>query len=197
MSHAASAKTDANGRFVFSRVAPVDVWLTRLVMVRSNDWRQSGQHYLKVLPGDQIKVQLGGDGHPVSCRVEWDSTNKLVFYGSMWANQKHWLRPSPDGAAMSLEENRQYERAWRDSPEGEFFKSEVRNYEFPVQPDGTFWVDDLRPGTYRLQVRADEPVPGGKGTRRAAVAEIQVSVPKMARSQSGEPIDPGTLYPAY
>ena len=98
---------------------------------------------------------------------------------------------------MSLEENRQYERAWRDSPEGELFKSEVRNYEFPVQPDGSFSVDDVHPGTYRLQVRADEPVPGGKGTRRAAVAEIQVSVPEMARGQSGEPIDLGTLYPAY
>jgi len=98
---------------------------------------------------------------------------------------------------MSLEENRQYERAWRDSPEGELFKGEVRNYEFPVQPDGAFWVDDVRPGTYRLQVRADEPVPGGKGTRRTAVAEIQVSVPETSSGQRDEPIDVGSLFPAY
>ena len=193
--HNASTKTDVNGRFVFPRVAPIDVWLTRMVMVRTNDWRQSGHQYVKVLPGDRLQVQLGGLGHVLTGRVEWDSTNKLVFYGSMWADQEGGIRHPRGWKTMSREEQRNYERAWRDSPESELFKDSVRNYEFPVLANGTFRVDDVLPGNYRMQVRADEPVPGGKGMRHAAAVEIRVHVPELSGGVSDKPIDLGTLAP--
>lgn len=193
--HGASTKTDANGRFVFPRVAPVDVWLTRTVMVRTNDGRQSGHHYVKVLPGDQLQVQLGGSGRALTGRVPWDPTNQLVFYGSMWANPARGIRHPRNWKALSREEQRQYERAWRDSPEGELFKDSVRTYEFPVQSNGIFRVDDVLPGPYRMQLRADEPVPGGKGMRRAAEVEIPVDVPELFAGESDEPIDLGVLAP--
>jgi hypothetical protein len=193
--HGTSTKTDANGRFVFPRVAPVDVWLTRTVTVRTNDGRQSGHHYVKVLPGDRLLVQLGGVGRALTGRILWNSTNKLVFYGSMWADQSRGIRHPRDWKTMSREEQRKYERAWRDSPEGELWKDSVRNYEFPVQPDGAFRVDDVLPGGYQMQVRADEPVPGGKGARHAAVVEVRVSVPELVAGESDEPIDLGTLVP--
>jgi hypothetical protein len=193
VSHGTSTRTDAEGRFVFPRVAPVDVWLTRTVMVRTNDGRQSGHRYVKVMPGDRIQVQLGGLGRALTGRVAWDSTNRLTFYGSMWASQKHGIRHPRDWKEMSKEEQRQYERAWRDSPEGELFKNAVRNYEFAVGPDGTFRVDDVLPGSYRMQVRADEPIPGGKGMRRAAETELRVEVPDPPAGETDSPIDLGTL----
>ncbi|HXI52703.1 MAG TPA: sigma-70 family RNA polymerase sigma factor [Candidatus Saccharimonadales bacterium] len=193
--HHASTRTDANGRFVFPRVAPVDIWVTHLVQVRSNDWRQSGHQYLKVLPGDRLAVRLGGTGRAVSGRVSWDGPTKLVFYGSMWASQAPGMKHPRGWKNLSREEQRSLERAWRDSPEGEAFKDSVRTYEFPLQPNGVFRVDDVRPGSYRMQVRADEPAPGGKGTRHAASIEVQVDVPEMAAGQSDEPIDLGLLVP--
>jgi RNA polymerase sigma factor (sigma-70 family) len=193
--HGASTKTDANGRFVFPRVAPIDVWLTRTVMVRTNDGRQSGHQYVKVLPGDRLQVQLGGLGHALTGRVGWDSTNKLVFYGSMWAEQEGGIRHPRGWKTMSREEQRNYERTWRDSPESELFKDSVRNYEFPVLPNGIFRVDDVLPGNYRMQVRADEPAPGGKGMRHAAAVEIRVHVPELSGGVSDKPIDLGTLAP--
>jgi len=195
VSHAASAKTDAAGRFVFPRVAPVDVWLTRQVMVRSNDWRQSGHHYVKVSPGDQIVLQLGGDGHPVTGRVLWDSTNKLVFHGSMWAKQRHGMHPPRGWRQMSDKERRDYEREWRDSPEGELFKGEVRNYEFAVSPEGALWVEDVLPGSYRLQVRTEVPATGAKNAQQAAVAEVDLDMPETPDGGNDEPLDIGTLYP--
>jgi len=165
------------------------------VMVKSNDWRQSGHHYVKVLPGDQMVVQLGGKGRTLTGEVSLDPTSKLVFYGTMWANQKHSMRWPRNVAQMTIDEKRQYERAWRDSSEGELFKNEVRNYEFPVQPDGTFRVNDVLPGSYRLNVRADERRPDGKGMRNAAVAEIPVYVSELLADESDEPIDLGTLTP--
>jgi hypothetical protein len=46
-----------------------------------------------------------------------------------------------------------------------------------------------------MQVRADEPVPGEKGTRHAAAVEIRVGVPEMSAGESDDPIDLGTLLP--
>lgn len=59
--------------------------------------------------------------------------------------------------------------------------------------NGTFRVDDVLPGTYRMQLRADEPVPGGKGMRHAAEVEILVDVPELLAGESDEPIDIGML----
>jgi hypothetical protein len=74
----------------------------------------------------------------------------------------------------------------------------VRNYEFAVRPDGTFRVDDVLPGIYRMHVRADEPRPDGKGSRHAAVVEIHVDVPEMAdpNNAKDESIDLGSLVPS-
>ena len=193
--HALSVRTDANGRFIFPRVAPGDIWLTRTVAVRPGDGRQSGHHYVKVAPGDHVQVQLGGTGRTLTGRMEWSLDEKLVFYGSMWAKDKHGMRAPPDWRNMSAGEKRKYVREWRESTEGELFKQEVRNYEFPVQPDGTFRVDDVLPGRYRMQVRADANMPRGQSPRLAASTEIQVNVPEIFPGESDEPIDLGTLYP--
>jgi RNA polymerase sigma factor (sigma-70 family) len=192
VSHTFSVSTDAEGRFVFPRVAPTDVWLTRLVAVKPGDGRQSGHHYVKVRPGDRLQVTLGGTGCVVTGRLQPFTDTNLLFYGSMWARESHGMRTPRDWRQMSAEDKRLYIRAWRDSTEGELFKQEVRNYEFPVQPDGTFRVEDVRPGSYRMQVRATAKVPPGRPPRLAAkVEEIQVDVPEA--SELDGPLDVGTL----
>jgi RNA polymerase sigma factor (sigma-70 family) len=197
VSHSQSTQTDANGRFVFPRVAPMDVWLTHDVMVWPGEARPSGHHHIKVSPGDDIVVQLGGIGRTVTGRIEWPGDDKLFFYGSLWSNQKHYMRDPPGWRTMSAEEKRQYELAWRDSPDGELFKDEVRNYEFPVQRDGTFRVPDVLPGSYRMQVRADASRAAGQSPRLAATArEIKVIVPEITVGEADETIDVGTLYPS-
>jgi hypothetical protein len=195
VSHGASAKTDANGRFVFPRVAPGDIWLTRSVTIRPGEARQSGHHYVKVAPGQHVNVELGGIGRSVMGRIQWDSTEKLAFYGTLWAKESHNMRNPPNWRDMTSEERRRYVRQWRDTPQAERFKDEVRNYEFPVKADGTFWVDDVLPGRYRMQVRADANLPKGQSPRLAAKAEIHVDVPDTSGNDSEPPLDLGTLYP--
>jgi RNA polymerase sigma factor (sigma-70 family) len=195
VSHSASAKTDANGRFVFSRVAPGDIWLTRSVTIRPGEARQSGHHYVKVAPGQHVNVEFGGIGRSVMGRIQWDSTEKLAFYGTLWAKESHNMRNPPNWRDMTSEERRRYIRQWRDTPQAERFKDEVRNYEFPVKADGTFWVDDVLPGRYRMQVRADANLPNGQPPRLAAKAEIHVDVPETSGNNSEPPLDLGTLYP--
>jgi len=138
-------------------------------------------------------VQFGGNGRAVMGRMEYNSAEKLNFYGTLWA-QDHGMRAPPNWREMSAEEKRKYVRSWRGSPQGERFKNEVGNFEFPVKPDGTFWVDDVRPGRYRMQVRTDAKVPKGQSPRLAAMAEIHIDVPEAA-GNSDAPVDVGTLYP--
>jgi len=193
--HGTSARTDANGRFAFPRVAPGDVWLTHRVSVQPGDERQSGHQYVRVEPGSQVRVQLGGVGVAVTGRVDWPFNDRLNFYGTMWANQSHGMRPPDNWNTMTMEEKRVYERIWRNSPEGEQFKKEVRNYEFRVQPDGSFRVEDVLPGSYQMQVRADAQKRKGESARLAASAETQVEVPKTTSRKFDEAIDAGVLSP--
>ena len=192
VSHNFSVKTDENGRFIFPRVAPGDVWLTHTVAVRPGDGRQSGHHYVKVEPGDRLEVMLGGIGRLVTGRIETNFPTNLVFYGSMWANETHGMRNARNWRSMSDEEKRLFTREWRNSPQSDTFKQEVRNYEFPVQRDGTFRVPDVLPARYRMQIRADAPREPGKPGRQAAVVEITVIVPDGSKD---EPFDVGTLVP--
>jgi hypothetical protein len=196
VSHDMSVKTDANGRFIFPRVAPGDVWVTHTVAVRPGDGRQSGHHYVKVEPGDRLEVMLGGTGRLVTGRIETDLPTNLVFYGSMWANETHGMRNARNWRSMSDEEKRLFIRDWRSSPQSDTFKQEVRNYEFPVQRDGTFRVPDVLPARYRMQIRADAPREPGKPGRHAAVVETTVIVPELpAGEPADEPFEVGTLVP--
>jgi hypothetical protein len=190
VSHGVSVNTDEQGRFVFPRVAPGDVWLTRTVTVRPRDGRQSGHHYIKVLAGQTNRVSLGGFGCTLAGRVVWDGPEKPVFHGSMWAQQNHNMRPPRGWRQMAVDERRVYERQWRDSSEGELFKCEVRNYEFAVGPDGSFRVEDILPAHYRMQVRSDGFRIGGK----TPAAEIEIDVPEVDESKE-EGLDIGDLMP--
>ena len=151
-----------------------------------------------MLPGQTTRVQLGGIGRPVTGQVAWDSAEGLVFSGSMWSSANSVndrMRPPPGWRQMTSESSRLYERKWRTSPEGEEWKHQVRNYEFPVAPDGTFRVDDVVAGSYRMQVRAEAPGFAGQGKRQIAVAEVNVEVPDLPEGRSDEPLDIGALRP--
>jgi hypothetical protein len=148
-------------------------------------------------PGENLQVNLGGTGCLLTGRVDFaEMPTNLVFYGSMWAREVQPMRTPRNWRSLPAEERRRAVREWRDSPDSDPFKKSVRNYEFPVRADGFFRVDDVLPGSYRMQIRADAPeVPGEK--RRSGLAakvEIQVEVPET--SEAGETLDLGALVPA-
>ena len=98
--------------------------------------------------------------------------------------------------SLPAEERRRTVREWRDSPESEPFKKSVRNYEFPVRSDGSFRVEDVRPGSYRLQIRADRPVVRGEGPRPAGLAaKVEMQIEVAESLEADETLDLGVLVP--
>jgi hypothetical protein len=190
VSHSSSARTDANGKFVFAKVAPGDLWLTQFVEVRPRDRRESGHQFVHLEPGETVTVQLGGKGQPIVGKVECDSSAKLLFIGSMWAHAPAMRHPR-NWNKMDAEERRVYERQWRSSPESLGFKEGVRNYGFAVRPDGTFRLDDVLPGKYRMQVRGETP--GKKNAEQVAVGEIEVEVGEVPGGWTEEAFDVGVI----
>ncbi|HKX62346.1 MAG TPA: sigma-70 family RNA polymerase sigma factor [Verrucomicrobiae bacterium] len=195
--HGMSVQTDAEGRFVFPRVAPGDVWLTRSVAVRPGEGRESGHHYVRVGPGENLQVTLGGTGCLLTGRVDTaEVPTNLVFYGSMWARESQPMRTPRNWRSLPAEERRRMVREWRDSPDSEPFKQSVRNYEFPVRRDGSFTVEDVLPGSYRMQIRADRPVVPGERPRSAGLAaKVEMQVEVQETSEANETLDLGVLVP--
>jgi peroxiredoxin len=90
------------------------------------------------------------------------------------------------------------ERWWKDwlkSDEGKAYRLAYRGYDFVIEPDGTFRIEDVVAGTYRLLVRLrDDPDDrrGGLGDMLAR-AEHQFTIEEMPGGCSDEPLDLGEM----
>jgi len=192
VSHGAAVPTDADGKFIFGKVAPGDLWLTHIVQIRSNDWRESGHQLVHLNPGETVQVQLGGKGQPIIGKVEGENPFELEFHGSMWAEAPGARRPA-NWNKMDFEAKRNFERQWRESPQSRTFKESVRNYEFAVAPDGSFRVDDVLPGKYRMQVRTEARSPVDKKMQQVTMGEISVEIAEIPGGRTDEPFDVGVI----
>jgi hypothetical protein len=185
------AKTDEGGRFVFPRVAPGDLWLARRVEVRPGGRRESHHTFVEVKPGETLRVELGAAGRAVVGRAV-TADGSAALCGTLWRHQEPGIRWPPNVSAMTDEQKRQYEHDWRASPPAKVWARSVGNYEFPIAADGKFRVEDVPPGTYRLQVRSEKPDPINNAVWRAtALAETDVVVPTTGADP--RPVDVGSL----
>jgi RNA polymerase sigma factor (sigma-70 family) len=165
--HHRETKTDADGKFVFENVAPGDSWLA---------WQPNGRR-LRVLrhtlaevePGKTLVQDIGGRGRPVVGRAAPAPTNapdvKLVWdmngrkqnasasYHRVEATRRDGFVIPPGYERMSEFEKVKLRRAWEKTPQGRKHLRHMWGEDFDINPDGTFRIDDLEPGTYGLQLR--------------------------------------------
>jgi len=165
------ATSDAEGRFVFPRVAPGPAQLFR--HVRITDGIDNGKTCvtsITVQPGQTAQAQIGGRGRPVTGRVTIPDGMNERWRATM-------------GAMLS-----------RVSPENKF-----GDYAYVTEVDdtGAFHFTDVEPGTYRLHiqfhVRAEQPSLRGSGPE--AIAQREVVVPDIPGGRSDEPLELGEVEP--
>jgi len=188
-----SVFTDDEGRFLFDKVAD---GLARVdYMVRDGViTRRSGRfEVIRVEPGQEYEIEIGGLGRPVIGKVIIEAD--IQFDASRINAAIH--RPSQSTGFQKRQRGESVEECsaaylkWAESERGleyrdEIFK-QVRNYAVNVTSDGSFRVEDVLPGKYFLHLRAelDDIVVGQNG--------FEFQVPPIQQGWSEEPLDLGVF----
>jgi hypothetical protein len=201
-------KADDEGRFVLAFVPPGKT--TVAIQVKLGETPTSaGYGFTKhqsidVEAGRATRVTLGGTGRPVSGRlvapaglpakVEW-----YYAHASITTKVDVPKRTLPaDWEKMDDTARRQWNEAWRARPEVQAYDKAMRNRQyFPVrvEADGSFRVEDVTAGTYRLQVSLQEPPsthPIGPGPTMAT-ATREFTIEEMPNGRSDDALELGAI----
>jgi hypothetical protein len=148
-----SAVTDNEGRFFIEGVPPGE-W---------NTWPHDVKFEVK--PGETNRLMLGGTGRRVIGRITGgDPTQPYDHRGyTVSLATKSGAEPAPlRNQFTSFEDYIRAKNAWagrsvifQHSEAGRAARRTSRSYSPPLQPDGTFVIDEVLPGDYVLSITGD------------------------------------------
>jgi RNA polymerase sigma factor (sigma-70 family) len=192
-----STKTDRSGDFIFEQVPPGDFFLA---IILGLGVPFSYQTPVEIRPGQSMQVRIGGAGRAVKGQLVLSASNRSVD----WSRQTRFVslaikipRPViPQG--LSLEQLQKWQTEYWQSEEVVQRTRKMRSFAPQIQPDGSFTIEDVPPGTYELSGQlADAPFdPSDPLTLRATtLADIRqdVTVPEDAAGDSSDSLDLGTI----
>jgi RNA polymerase sigma factor (sigma-70 family) len=202
--HDRETRADANGRYVFDRVAPGDVWVSRRTAAPYG--HVGAIRHVDVEPGKMVKTTLGGSGRAVVGRlalppgsdeqIDWHFRGGSAYMSSFQSTgfpQFGFDKPA-NWNQMTMDEQRAARERWLRTPAGRQHVQRRGGLGFAIEPDGSFRLDDVPPGAYRLNVQISEPV-GKRFLEPMAEAERTVSVepPPGDDTRSDTLLDVGTI----
>ena len=155
------------------------------------------ERIVNVKPEVTTWVDLGGTGRPVVGRFMPPTGAKpgAVFRSSPDQSLERIHPEPPYPMILKGEERQAWLADWLKTEEGEAYSSQECEFDTNVRPDGTFRVEDVPAGKYRLQAYLHEPGNGVPGTWGPEVASIdtEITVPEIPGGRSDEPLDLGTI----
>jgi hypothetical protein len=202
------ATTDGSGHFVFERVLPGKGSIGRRMIFMMNEGATevtSSRHvHFECKSGDQLKLNLGGDGRQLIGRLlppkgavaplNWRMVR--VMLQAEVAQQPKMPQP-PAAAQNDRQKYAAWFNEWQQTPEGKAWRAigeannrirETMSY-FHASPDkdGNFTIDDVPPGSYQLSAYLDQ----GRGIQRPA--NHHITVPAAEAEQADAPVDAGDI----
>jgi len=164
-----TVKTDNEGHFTFRSVIP-----TRGIRIARKDRDDAHPRFwssgepVRVEPGATTQVILGGNGRPVIGRVEppagWSKPIDFSDRSEARIDSNRPWDPTPVSlfrgkTSWPGDEVRAWNERWNDSPESWDYAEHRVSMGVPLASDGSFRIDDVPPGDYRLAVRVNgEPL---------------------------------------
>ncbi|MHB1557650.1 MAG: sigma-70 family RNA polymerase sigma factor [Isosphaeraceae bacterium] len=190
-------ETDAHGRFTIENVIPGEATIYRLSAPLPEGIRLNMMPIVDVVPGETSHVELGGRGRPVTGRITVPANaasrvNLAVAQGGLLASPPDEAFPK---GFKTWDPPKQ--RAWSRSAEGKALRRTSHFYNFTINADGCYRIDDVLTGNYELTVNFTSPPdyaaprPGGPGI--SARAERQITIAPIPGGRTDEPLDLGTL----
>ncbi len=198
----ASATTDDEGRFRFEKVMPTsDLRVGRRDPGNATDRVWSLGVPVHVDPGASVTVAVGGTGRSVVGRVEppegWTAPIDFTQNARASIESNRPFIPYPlslfrgktslQGGAWS-----EWSQRWRESPEGQAYSDRRVAVAVGLSPDGSFRLDDLPAGEYRLTVYVNEPRPFGETGPFARLVQV-FTIPPIPGGRTDETFDVGML----
>jgi RNA polymerase sigma factor (sigma-70 family) len=152
--------TDATGHYIFPRVPPGEVWLSHQLIDNfsaSTQWR-----YVQIASGQTVQVPVGGSGQSVIGRVavpadvapliDWKSRGGHSYLAEIRREDVSMDGPKHK-AGETPEAFTEVQLQFGKTQIGQMRNQWMFGYSFLIRPDGTFIIDDLPPGKYRIEIR--------------------------------------------
>jgi RNA polymerase sigma factor (sigma-70 family) len=170
-----STNTDENGHFAFEQVPPGAVFLYRYINPHPDEPGPVGLSHetrLQISPGETTHVEFDKGGRTITGRLVSAAPEVKLD----WTHDCYYLEPKPDRS------------------NGTEAISPTRRYYFICASDGTFHVDDIPEGMYRLLVRVSAASYGASaGLQIVASTERAVTIDRPENPSEMPPINLGDI----
>jgi beta-lactamase regulating signal transducer with metallopeptidase domain/peroxiredoxin len=184
-----TAKSDEQGRFVFSNVPPREVQVCRMV----HDTYYGGQ-FVTVAAGKTTVFEHGFHGRLLKGRLLTSDSSPDVHWNSGWGfNLSTKTEPPPP--PPKGEDSRSWSQHYWSSPEGKARQRASRSFGLVVETNGDFTIDDVPGGSYELRIELHEGSGGPSWWMGKVLGRLtqDVGVPESSAAQESQPLDLGTL----
>ncbi len=202
--------TDTDGRFTFDRVIPLpNLRVARIDPPDTPDRIWTNGETVSVEPGQTAHITYGGSGRPVLGQVappeDWTEPVDFTREGTAHLVSNRARTPFPvellRGKTLQDPQWSEWMETWSSSPEGRAYEASIRRDSVALAPDGSFRIDDVPPGDYRLIVQVNEkttrdPGPFAPLSRLVSVSPnpedrpIDLGLERLRRRSTLKPGDP-------
>lgn len=201
--HELQAKTDANGGFRMPRV-PAGHWGVGRTIRQGDMTTVASVSRVTVEAGKAASVQVGGKGRMVIGHAEIPQALKdrdgWQFELGHASSDLPYPKVPIEDEIKSLSPQQRQERyaKWAATDEGKAYQEQIRKlneerkfYQVPVQPDGTFRIDDVEPGNYVLNLQVAQTGADRSGGMREslATASAKFTMPPVTPEQLDQPLE--------
>ena len=194
-------KTDAHGHFEFPQVVPGEVWVNR--QFREKRGTHANFVFASAEAGKTLHVDVGLGGGSISGKVAYEGDPSDAPSWTVRPNRSYSARlirtqtttapqvPQPQ-AGMSQDQVNAFYRAWEQSDAGRAARRAMVFDDFPIDPDGTFHFEGVRPGDYILEVSTFEVRPGQLSAEVITTGRTQLKMSE-TDARAGQSLNLGTF----